>query len=123
MSTALFSDPGPRGTERASEALLNAMRRRREMFQGADADAYLRAMKANGSCATPTDMVLFTDARTIEAWEEFLHGTQLRLRLEEKYGLAELEVTVKGFMIRHRRLLGLIDEDVAWLHAALEMIR
>jgi hypothetical protein len=83
----------------------------------------LRAAWVNGSNATPTDMVLFTDARTIEAWEEFLHGTQRRLKLNDTNSFAQLEIKVKLFMIRHRRLLRLIDEDVEWLRLAVEMYR
>jgi hypothetical protein len=98
MSTSPFSGPGPRGSQLASEELLNAMRRRREMFQGEEADAYLRATGNNGANATPTDMVLFTDARTIEAWEEFLHGTQRRLNLNERYSFAQLEIKVKNLL-------------------------
>jgi hypothetical protein len=88
------------------------MRQRREIFQNEEADIYLRAMRVNGANATPTDMVLYTDARTIEAWEEFLHGTQRRLRLDEQHPATVLERQVKRFMIRHRRLLGIIGEDV-----------
>lgn len=40
--------------------------------------------------------------------EEYLHGTQLKLGLLEKYGSREaLEVHIKDFMIKHSKILGL----------------
>ncbi|EOO0229202.1 hypothetical protein BOZ38_RS24850, partial [Escherichia coli] len=50
--------------------------------------------------------------------EEFLHGTQEKLGIAEKlgrYGLGSAETHVKDFMIRHKKMLGLSDEDVAIL--------
>ncbi len=44
--------------------------------------------------------------------EEFLHGTQSRLGIVDKLGRDDAETHVKDFMIRHRKLLGLSDEDV-----------
>lgn len=45
--------------------------------------------------------------------EEFLHGTQHRLGIVEGLGQLGAGAHVKGFMIRHARLLGLVEEDVA----------
>lgn len=47
--------------------------------------------------------------------EEFLHGTQARLGITQRRTLAQLELHVNDFMIRHRKLLGLSDCDVAVL--------
>jgi len=47
--------------------------------------------------------------------EEFLHGTQWRVGVIERLGTAGAETHVKNFMIRHQRLLGLSNEDVAIL--------
>ena len=52
--------------------------------------------------------------------EEFLHGTQMRIGIIDKLGgrgIGSAETHVKKFMIRHRRLLGLDDEDVGILQA------
>lgn len=44
--------------------------------------------------------------------EEYLHGTQLKLGLMEKYGSREaLEVHIKDFMLRHAKMLGLDNPD------------
>ena len=55
--------------------------------------------------------------------EEFLHGTQHRLGIIDAIGRGAAEHHIKDFMIRHRRLLGLGDEDVEILkelmHAGL----
>lgn len=51
----------------------------------------------------------------IAALEEFLHGTQRKIPLlKDQYDVI-LEIEVKDFMIRHRKLLGLSDNDVAVL--------
>ncbi|MBK6686024.1 MAG: hypothetical protein IPG45_16240 [Deltaproteobacteria bacterium] len=47
--------------------------------------------------------------------EEFLHPTQHRLGIVERLGQMGAEAHVKGFMIRHAQLLGLVEEDVAIL--------
>ena len=44
--------------------------------------------------------------------EEFLHGTQHRLGIIDRLGAQGAERHVKDFMIRHKRMLGLSDEDV-----------
>ena len=41
------------------------------------------------------------------ALEEFLHGTQTRLGIVERLGIAGAEEHVADFMARHSRLLGL----------------
>ncbi|HCF62405.1 MAG TPA: hypothetical protein DFS52_30990 [Myxococcales bacterium] len=52
--------------------------------------------------------------------EEFLHGTQQRLGIIERLGVGGAERHVKQFMIRHRRSLGLGDEDVRRLQILME---
>lgn len=47
--------------------------------------------------------------------EEFLHGTQARLGIVDRLsdsGLGSAETHVEDFMMRHRQMLGLSDEDV-----------
>jgi hypothetical protein len=50
--------------------------------------------------------------------EEFLHNTQLKSGLLEKYGSHQaLEVHVKDFMLRHAKMLGLDNpNDIRFLH-------
>lgn len=49
------------------------------------------------------------------ALEEFLHGTQARLGIVDRLGTSgfgSAESHVKDFMIRHKSLLGLGEQDV-----------
>ena len=63
------------------------------------------------------NLLAYTDGKAA-ILEEFLHGTQEKLGIAEKlgrYGLGSAETHVKDFMIRHKKMLGLSDEDVAIL--------
>lgn len=53
----------------------------------------------------------------IAVLEEFLHGTQTKLSSLQDLDKIILELHVKDFMIRHRKLLGLSDADVQMLEA------
>ena len=77
-------------------------------------------MQANASSGGG-DILLRSDPRTVEALEEFLHGTQAAIGLFERLSRHELERHVKGFMIRHSRLLGIAEEDIIWLSRSREM--
>ena len=69
-----------------------------------------------GAEASVLDMTIIV--RSNPSKEEFLHGTQEKLGIAEKlgrYGLGSAETHVKDFMIRHKKMLGLSDEDVAIL--------
>ncbi|HEH7780609.1 TPA: hypothetical protein SHY22_003947 [Escherichia coli] len=73
-----------------------------------------------GAEASVLDMTIIVRSNPSKAaiLEEFLHGTQEKLGLAEKlgrYGLGSAETHVKDFMIRHKKILGLSDEDVAIL--------
>lgn len=73
-----------------------------------------------GAEASVLDMTIIVRSNPSKAaiLEEFLHGTQEKLRIAEKlgrYGLGSAETHVKDFMIRHKKMLGLSDEDVAIL--------
>lgn len=72
-----------------------------------------------GSTANPIRL----DPRKIEVLEGLLHGTQRRRGWDRYLTIREMEVHVKRFMLRHRRLLGISDEDAAWLIRSLEMYR
>jgi hypothetical protein len=53
--------------------------------------------------------------------EEFLHGTQQRLRVVERLGRRGAETHVKDFMIRHAGLLGIGADDVRILRILRDM--
>ena len=70
-----------------------------------------------GAEASVLDMTIIVRSNP-SILEEFLHGTQEKLGIAEKlgrYGLGSAETHVKDFMIRHKKMLGLSDEDVAIL--------
>ena len=54
---------------------------------------------------------------------EFLHGTQWKCGIVQRVGVAEAELHVKAFMIRHRALLGLSDADVHILRQLERQLR
>ena len=111
---------GPRGSELASQELLDAMGRHgRRIWQDEEAARYLDYFGAEASSANATDITLRPDARKIEALEEFLHGTQRRLGLEEM-GILRMEIHVKDFMIRHQTILGISDYDIAIVKKSLK---
>lgn len=65
-----------------------------------------------------SDIILLKpNANKISVLEEFLHGTQRCIPSLEREARVILEVHVKDFMIRHKRLLGLSENDVAVLEA------
>jgi len=64
-------------------------------------------------------IILRMDPRKIEVLEEFLHGTQQKLGLVERLGVAGAERHVKDFMIRHARMLGVDLDDVVVLRSML----
>ena len=111
-----------RGTQPAPPALLRMMQSERHdrtiVFATEESDE-LRLLEwfgANADCNGDgyRHIILREDPRLIEAWEEFLHGTQFKLgllsaRAEDRL---EAEVQVKQFMIQHARFMGITTEDV-----------
>ena len=89
---------------------------------GSDEDRFLTRFGALGNAGGSMNrhVLLRPHVSTTVALEEFLHGTQARLGLIERLGVDGCEAHVKEFMIRHRRLLGLTDREVAILDQLLE---
>ncbi len=112
-----------RGEELASVELLQAMTKKGRLvsfaFEGTDERRNLQKCMANALCLSGL-IVLQEDPRKIEALEEFLHGTQERLGLFRNNTSVQLEIHVKEFMLRHRRLLGISPEDAALLQQLLQ---
>jgi hypothetical protein len=83
--------------------------------------ARLQAMGKEASvlmCAEGGDYIsLMENPSKIAALEEFLHGTQRKIASFSGLHSVILEIEVKDFMIRHSRLLGLSDNDLAVLNA------
>ncbi len=110
----------PRAAELAGEELIEAfIRHKRNVFRGPDVDDYLTTMGASGS-ASGNDILLASDVRTTEAWEEFLHTIQERLGMRETMSRRELEIRARQFMVRHQRLLGISDADIQIVASELQ---
>ena len=111
----MFSS-GARTNELASEALLNSVRARRTVVIATEGSEELRLLEyfranANVGGENLTHIILRPDARRVEVLEEFLHGTQFRLGQVQRLGVEPAEVALRQWMIRHRRMLGITEED------------
>lgn len=87
--------------------------------KGMEEFKYLTSQGAEASVAEgfPKHIIIKDTATKSALLEEFLHGTQLKRGLLEKYGSHQaLEVHVKDFMLRHAKLLGLDNpNDIKFL--------
>ncbi len=114
-----------RGQEPASIALLAAVQAKGRTIVYAEPRSeelrYLDFMRANANVdgERMTHILLRSEPRKIEVLEEFLHGTQQRMGLIDRLGVEAAEHHVKRFMIRHRRLMDISDDDVAILENML----
>jgi NADH-quinone oxidoreductase subunit E len=112
-----------RGKERASAELLNRIRAKGRVVsfsvEGSDERRNLQKCRANALNLVGL-IILQEDVRKIEALEEFLHGTQERLGLFQHVNTVEAEIHVKQFMLRHRHLLGISQEDADILEVMLK---
>ena len=112
--------------ERATPELLDAIRPKSRTIkivqEGSEEARYLDFIgaEANVGGETMTDILLRKNPGKAAALEEFLHGTQHRLGIIKRLGVNGSETHVKDFMIRHRRLLGLGDEDVDILRQLMD---
>ncbi len=111
-----------RGIELASPELVEKMRRKGRVIEfaeaGSEALRYLDTMKANANVGGEllTNILIRGDVRTIEIWEEFLHGTQKKCGLiDDSVATTSAEIHVKRFMIQHRRMIGISEEDSSLL--------
>jgi hypothetical protein len=111
-----------RGQEIATPRLLESIGKRRSVafaVEGSDERRNLQKCSANALNLVGL-IILQEDARKIEALEEFLHGTQERLRLFVSVNTVEAEIHVKEFMLRHHRLLRISTEDATILEGMLK---
>jgi hypothetical protein len=111
---------GVKGSEAASEGLLDAVRARRTVqiaTEGSDEMRYLDYMGANANVGGPNlaDILLRPNPAKIEVLEEFLHGTQFRIGIIDRLGIQGSEIHVKEFMLNHNRLLGISEHDMGVL--------
>lgn len=125
-SGVLRSSSKLNSVERASPELLDAIRAKGRTIkivqEGSEEARYLDFIgaEANVGGETMTHILLRTNPGKAAALEEFLHGTQHRLGIIKRLGVNGSETHVKDFMIRHRRLLGLGDEDVDILRQLMD---
>jgi hypothetical protein len=81
---------------------------------GSEVGERLRAAGAEALTMYPecSEILIKPDAPRVALLEEYLHGTQAKLGIIERYELrAMAEVHVKDFMLRHPKLLGLDAND------------
>lgn len=122
--SGLLSSGELSSVERASTELIEAVGRRRAITwadEGTDALRYLDYRRAEAAALGADDIILRRNPGKAAVLEEFLHGTQERLGIINRLGRGGAESHVKDFMIRHRRLLGLGDEDVDILRRLMEL--
>lgn len=114
---------GVRASELASNSLIRKLEARGfAVDQSDEVVQYLESRGANAGTFLNRDLMLKPDARRVEVLEEYLHNVQHRIGLMGKYTLGAtggLEIHVKDFMLRHRRLLGIHDADATWLEGWL----
>ena len=114
--------------EPAAEGLLNTIRRKGRTIvivrEGSEERRLLERFNANANVGGEklTHIILLSDARKVEALEEFLHGTQFKLGIIQREGLVYAETHVKRFMIRHAKLLRISskDLDILWRMLGIE---
>lgn len=103
--------------QRASPELLSGMERKGRVFVFAAPDSeemiYLNQMGARALVrgAERTEIWVMQDPEKIAVWEEFLHGTQSKHGWFDHMPVEIAEVRVKDFMLRHPKMLGLVDND------------
>ena len=106
------------GVEKAGSELVEAIGKKGRVIEfatpGSEGLRYLDYIGAEANVGGEDLMhILLREAPSKAALlEEFLHGTQQKLGIIERLGISGAERHVKDFMIRHRQLLGLSDEDV-----------
>jgi hypothetical protein len=106
------------GVEKATPELLDAVKSKGrtidQALPGSDDLRYLDSMPAEAAVGGPEykNILVRQNPSKAAVLEEFLHGTQHDLGTIDRLGRNGAETHVKDFMIRHKKLLGLGDEDV-----------
>ncbi|WP_228444734.1 hypothetical protein [Chryseobacterium shandongense] len=109
---------GLEGVEKASPELIEAISKKRDVNiakKGTDDHAYLEWMNAEANVGGENmkHILLKDNPSKAAILEEFLHGTQKDIGIiNGSPDIPYAEYHVKDFMVRHKKLLGLIDEDV-----------
>jgi hypothetical protein len=115
------------GVERASSDLIASVSSKRSVViakPGSDELRMLDYFGAEASVNTSENgilngsIILRENPSKAAVLEEFLHGTQAQLGIINRLGtsgMGSAETHVKDFMIRHRSMLGLSNDDVAIL--------
>lgn len=114
----MFQPDLTRGDTVASEELLQSIAEKGKTIvfavPGSDEAKLLDFFGANASVNTSNinHIIVRPDVLKIEILEEFFHGTQHKLGIINKLGNYKSEIHVKGFMIRHQKILGLSNNDI-----------
>lgn len=117
------------GVEPASQKLIDAISQRRSIAWATEGSDELRMLKYfNAEASVSSDalgrqgmsVILRPNPSKPAVLEEFLHGTQHKLGLPDKFGTEWSEVHVKSFMLRHKSTLGIGAEDANILRTLLK---
>ena len=112
---------GTRAIQLADQDLVGKLQSRGfTIDQSAEIQRYLDYRKANAATFLENDLLLRPDARKIEVVEEYLHNVQRQIGLTEKMTPWQMEIHVKEFMLRHKKMLGISDADAQWLRNWLD---
>jgi RHS repeat-associated protein len=109
------------GIEKASDNLIEQIGKKRDLRTGTDIERLLDSQGAEAAMFDGTNLILHkANPSKAALLEEFLHGTQSKLGIINKLGRTEVEAHVKDFMIRHKKMLNLMDEDVNILQQLID---
>jgi len=110
---------------KAEPELIESMKAKGREFltaeQGGDLEKHLVSSHAEASVfpgdGVPHLIIIKPGASKVSVLEEFLHGTQKSLGILDNAAIPRhyAEVHVKDFMLRHRRMLGLSEDDFVLL--------
>ncbi|QPH39432.1 fibronectin type III domain-containing protein [Pedobacter endophyticus] len=108
------------GIEKASDELIAAVSKKRRVVIAKDGSEELRMLEYFSAEASVggedmASIILRENPSKAAILEEFLHGTQHKLGIIDDLGRYNAEAHVKDFMIRHQKMLGLSDKDIAIL--------
>lgn len=108
------------GVEPATPELISSVARKRDLVIARPGSEELRMLNYFGAEASVggvnnRSILLRENPSKAAVLEEFLHGTQSRIGVVNRLGTSgygSAETHVKDFMIRHKKMLGISDEDI-----------
>jgi hypothetical protein len=113
-SKMLSSQLEGRAKELADPKLIASLEKRGyRFFDDAETQRLLDYFKANASTDLAKNISLRPNARHVEVLEEYLHNVMNSKGMYKGLSTAEQEILTKEWMIRHKNLLKITEEDAA----------